>query len=64
EYMVLQGAMQTLKIHKPLIFLATHGHEVHAQCLHFLRDIGYNIKSLDDRLVENTDELFAQFPST
>jgi len=63
EYMVLQGAMQTLKIHKPLIFLATHGHEVHAQCLELLRQLGYELKSLDNRSIENTDELLAQFPS-
>lgn len=47
EYDVLEGAKQTLKDHKPLIFLSTH--DIHlpgvkAKCLNFLEEMGYTVE--------------------
>lgn len=55
---VLRGA-EGLLDRRPIIFLATHGAHVHQQCLKLLSEKGYNIKSLDDRPPESTDELLA-----
>jgi FkbM family methyltransferase len=41
EAKVLQGAAKTISKYLPMIFLATHGSEVEAQCLRMLREFGY-----------------------
>ncbi len=59
ELGVLKGARLTLATFKPQIFLATHGEAVHGGCCELLKSIGYRLSSLDDRSVDNSDELFA-----
>jgi FkbM family methyltransferase len=58
---VLRGAQALLQTHHPTIFLATHGADVHRQCLTLLRELGYTVESLDDRPVDATDEVLARY---
>ncbi len=60
EARVLRGARALLGSGPlPTIFLATHGPEVHRECLGLLREAGYRVRSADARSVEDTDELIA-----
>jgi FkbM family methyltransferase len=59
EFDALSGTSGTLEKYGPTIFLATHGPEVHQQCLKLLRRLGYQLTSLDERSVEQTSELVA-----
>lgn len=63
EYGVLRGAETLLRNHRPVIFLATHGDDVHQQCCDFLRSIGYTLRGLPDGDPSQTDELIATFPA-
>lgn len=56
----LVGAAATIKQFRPIIFLATHGSEVHAACVELLLGWNYRLASLDDQPVEGTDELIAR----
>ncbi len=42
ELRALQGARECIQRHRPVIFLATHGREVHAGCCQLLESCGYN----------------------
>jgi FkbM family methyltransferase len=53
----LQGAAGLIQEFRPIIFLATHGPEVHKACLDLMTGWGYQLKSLDGKPVEMTDEL-------
>jgi FkbM family methyltransferase len=59
ELEVLLGAQKLLLNRQPIIFLATHGAELHRKCLNMLSDLGYGFASIDRRPVEETDELIA-----
>jgi FkbM family methyltransferase len=48
EYAVLQGGAQCFSQQQPVIFLATHGLDVHRACLAQLREWGYTLESLTD----------------
>lgn len=63
EYEALIGAEEQLRRHHPMIFLATHGTEVHHQCCAYLTELGYALEAIDGKLVANTDELVAIFSS-
>jgi FkbM family methyltransferase len=60
EHQVLLGAESFFRQRKPVLFLATHGASVHADCLDLLSSWGYCLKPLatEDRL-ESTDEVIA-----
>jgi FkbM family methyltransferase len=58
EYGVLKGAASLLKEHKPLIFLATHGDQIHQQCVEFLNQFGYQIESF--RSIDGGGEVLAR----
>lgn len=61
EAAVLRGAMVTLAKFRPMIFLATHGPEVHRECLAILSQLGYHCAPLDGRRdLLSTDELLAR----
>jgi FkbM family methyltransferase len=54
EKMVLYGAENILRTKRPLIFLATHSPELHAECIGILRNFGYQIELLqghDDEII-------------
>lgn len=59
ELSVLRGARETMQSSGPIIFLATHGAAVHRACLDELASQGYGARSLDERPLEETDELIA-----
>ncbi|HEX6042077.1 FkbM family methyltransferase [Longimicrobium sp.] len=59
EMSVLQGARQTLERHRPVLFLSTHGAEVHRACLAFLRGLGYGVRPILGGDVETTSEVLA-----
>jgi FkbM family methyltransferase len=56
----LLGASSTIREFRPIIFLATHGWEVHSACTKLLQEWNYRLASLDDHAVEGTDELIAR----
>jgi FkbM family methyltransferase len=59
EISVLHGARQTLERHRPVIFLSTHGADVHAASLAFLRGLGYRLSPILGGDVETTTEVLA-----
>lgn len=59
ELKVLQGAVETLSRHRPIIFLATHGPEARHGCICFLRESNYEIRSTNSLAVDRSDELMA-----
>jgi FkbM family methyltransferase len=59
EMSVLVGASRTLALHKPVIFLSTHGAEVHAASLGFLRGLGYELRPILGGDVQSTTEVLA-----
>ena len=59
EMSVLAGARQTLERHRPIVFLSTHGPEVHRASLEFLRDLGYRVEPILGGDVESTTEVLA-----
>lgn len=59
ELKVLQDIAQILRDHKPKIFLSTHGVALHHECIHFLRQLDYELKPLDAPSLEQCNELLA-----
>jgi FkbM family methyltransferase len=60
EAHVLRGAENILRRSQPTIFLATHGQEVHAECLAILRSFGYACAPLEEnQALESCDEVMA-----
>jgi FkbM family methyltransferase len=57
EYEVLTGAQTVISKARPVIFLATHGEEIHTKCCNLLRDFGYRLQLLAP------DEVVARCPS-
>ncbi|MBL0869952.1 MAG: FkbM family methyltransferase [Phycisphaerales bacterium] len=60
EGLVLRGAAQLLAKHKPVIFLATHGAEVHKDCCDQLLALGYKLKALDGQPLASSSEVLAE----
>jgi len=59
ELSVLRGAGDTFAAHRPVLFLSTHGAEVHRACLAWLRETGYQASPILGGDVETTTELLA-----
>lgn len=59
ELDALHGARAALALHRPTIFLATHGQEIRRQCHEFLQSLGYRLSSCDQMRLEETDEIIA-----
>jgi FkbM family methyltransferase len=59
ETAVLAGGRATLGRHRPVLFLSTHGAEVHKACLAFLRGLGYRVSPILGGDVEATTEVLA-----
>ncbi len=57
---LLEGAVETLRRHRPIIFMATHGPELHRVCCSRLEALGYRLESITDKALEDTDELLAK----
>lgn len=56
EYEALLGAKELLKSKKPVIFLATHSAELRAKCLKLLAEFSYTVSSIENKLMEESDE--------
>lgn len=64
ELSVLRGARVLLADACPTIFLATHGSEVHSECLSLLQSLGYICRPLDEtRDIQTCDEVVASKPA-
>ena len=62
EMLALKGARIILEQHHPTIFLATHGKEVHQECIKFLSENGYKLSSIiNGKSLGETDEVLAEF---
>ncbi len=59
ELSVLKGTMDTVKRYYPKIFLSTHGIDVHKKCCAFLKSIGYELQSISDKSVDESNEIMA-----
>ena len=59
EYKVLQDLIEWLKIHKPKMFLSTHGENIHKSCVALLSSIGYTISPLDSNDLSSCREMYA-----
>ncbi len=59
ELLVLSGAKSILNNYHPTIFLATHGTEVHQQCCNLLKSSGYELQSINNNSIDETDEILA-----
>jgi len=61
ERRALEGARGILERRHPLIFLATHGGQVHAECCALLTGLGYVLSGVNGEAASQTDELVARF---
>jgi FkbM family methyltransferase len=46
ELLALRGATETFRLYRPSLFLATHGHDVHAECWQLLQSWDYDCQML------------------
>ncbi len=58
EYSALCGANQLLRKSSPVIFLSTHGRDVHRACCELLRTLGYRLHAIGPMSIDDTDELY------
>jgi FkbM family methyltransferase len=63
ELAVLTGARETLAIFAPVIFLSTHGTDIHRQCCEFLESAGYQLHDIRGKSIHNTREIIAVVPA-
>jgi FkbM family methyltransferase len=57
EMLVLTGAKLMITDKKPVIFLSTHGEEVHRKCCSFLHDMDYRLEPIIGKDVQTAREL-------
>lgn len=57
EYLALRGAEQLLRKTNPVIFLSTHGRDIHRLCCEMLINLGYKLRAIGPHSVDDTDEL-------
>ena len=60
ELECLRGAAEVIHVSRPIIFLATHGPEIHSACAELLAKWNYRLTSLDGKPGESADELIAR----
>jgi FkbM family methyltransferase len=60
EIACLEGASNVIQESRPIIFLATHGREIHSACTELLTKWNYRLTPLYGQLVESSDELIAR----
>jgi FkbM family methyltransferase len=62
ELRALQGAEKTFRLAKPVLFLATHGKEVHEGCCTLLNTWGYTLTSIDGQPVSPANDEIVAIP--
>jgi FkbM family methyltransferase len=60
ELECLHGASNVIQEYRPIIFLATHGREIHSECTELLAKWNYHLMTLDGSPVGSTDEFMAR----
>jgi len=60
ETETLKGAEITLRKYRPVILLATHGKEIHKECLKLLERLNYQLESIGEKNISETSELIAK----
>jgi FkbM family methyltransferase len=60
ELLALRGANETFRRYRPILFLATHGREVHHQCCQLLESWGYDCRVLEGGPPEDRGEVIAE----
>jgi FkbM family methyltransferase len=56
---VLEGAANTIRASKPVIFVATHGEQPHRDCCRILTAAGYDLECLEGGPIELASEIVA-----
>lgn len=64
ELMALRGANQTFHRFRPVLFLATHGREVEAECRRLLELWGYDCRNIAAESTSDLGEIVAKFHSS
>jgi FkbM family methyltransferase len=59
ELEVLKGARRVLTSARPIIFVATHGQDVHRACCSFLSSMGYSVAPIDTDMIDASREVLA-----
>ena len=59
EYRALIGAREFLSRAHPVIFLSTHGRDIHADCCQLLRQCKFDLISLDGKELEKSSSILA-----
>lgn len=59
EFVALNGSRHVLTTYHPTLFLATHGREVHQECLSLLTELGYELSPIDCLSLEQSSEIIA-----
>lgn len=49
EAAALQGAVETFRVYKPVLFLATHSLDLRRECSTMLRGLGYRIELIGNQ---------------
>jgi FkbM family methyltransferase len=60
ELECLRGAANMIQESRPVVFLATHGPQIHTACTELLEKWNYRVTSLDGRPSESADEVIAR----
>jgi FkbM family methyltransferase len=60
ELPALHGASECIQQYRPVIFLATHGREVHQACCALLKSWGYGCQLIDSLTTEDRGEVVAR----
>jgi len=59
ELLALRGSCCFLRRFHPIIFLSTHGPQIHKSCCRLLRQSGYDLISLDGQEIEESSNILA-----
>jgi FkbM family methyltransferase len=62
ELAVLRGAERTIVMHRPVLFLSTHGASIHSACMSWLRERGYSLSPINADDVDDAAELLCTHP--
>jgi len=60
EMLVFSGAIATIQKYHPVIFLSTHGKDIHQICCRFLLSQGYDLGPIDGNDINGTDEILCR----
>jgi len=64
ELLALRGASRTFQRFRPVLFLATHGREVEAECRCLLESWGYDYRNIGCESNRDMGEIIAKFPAS